>query len=315
MSSFRSVWNPADFETFWTPFTRVFQAFCVSHYTVYRPKLRSSWCRSLPFLLYFVGFASVHISFLAFNLFKGLFHTGHKRHTESPLMFYINCLSIFGTFATHLTTHLETFLQGKQEREIHEKLKKINDIFENKLNHKTDYKERRSKYVRKSLSVFVFAACLSAASSFIHVPISNHDKYFNQPILILAVLVIRSRGFHIALFLNTISDTLMDLQLLLKEQQIQSCQPTGSLARMTFKRENIRYIREIYSNIWLVKRMLSDCFGWSLITFLIEFSIEVINSSYWFYNNLNKYGSNSLHIRKIISIENLSAEKSVFFFI
>lgn len=279
--------------------------FCVSHYSLYRPKLRKSYLKSLPFFLYFMTIASAHISFLTLNLSKGIVHSGHRRHKESPLMFYINCLSIFGTFATHVTTHFETLLSGKKERELHQKLKKIHDIFTNKLNHKTDFKERRAKYVRKTLSVFIFAACLSAASSFIHVPISNHDKYFNQPILIIAVIIIRSRGFHIALFLNIISDTLMDLQFILKEQQIRSRQrPPGS---SHFKRENIRYIREIYSNVWLIKTTMSDAFGWSLITFLIEFSIEVINSSYWFYINLNKYESNSLHIHILLYNSSIGA--------
>lgn len=299
MSSLKTFVIPTDFETFFKPFTRVFQTLCVSHYSVFRPKLQKSFWRSLPFLLYFMVFASVHISYLTFNLSKGLFHSGHERHKESPLMFYINCLSIFGTFATHATIHLETLLSGKKEREIHEKLKKINDIFALKLNHEINYTERRAKYVRKTLLLFIFAACLSAASSFIHVPIANHDKYFNQRLLILAVIVIRSRGFHIALFLNTISDTLVDLQFILKEQQIKSRQRSGSIPAINFRRDKIRAIREVYSNVWLVKTLMSDCFGWTLITFLVEFSIEVINSSYWFYINLKKYESNSFHIRKM----------------
>lgn len=256
---------------------------------------------SLPFLLYFLSFASIHITFLTLNLKKGI-HEGHEhpfmKRRESPLMFYINCLSIFGTFATHITTHLETLFSGRRENEIHQKLKKINDIFATKLNYIIDYKARRIRYVRKTVSVFVFAWLLSAGSSLIRVPISKHDKYFNQPILILAVIIIRSRGCHIALLLSTIADILKDLQFLLREQQIKSHQRLGSSSGISYTRENIRYLREIYLNVWLVKTMMSDVFGWSLITFLIEFSIEVINSSYWVYINLNLYGSNSLNIRK-----------------
>lgn len=213
-------------------------------------------------------------------------------------MFYINCLSIFGTFATHITAHLETLLNEKRENKIHQKLKKINDIFATKLNHVIDYRARRVRYVKKTVMVFVFAWLLSAGSSLIKVPISNHDKYFNQPILILVVSIIRSRGCHVAFFLNTLADILNDLQILLKQQQIKSRQRPNDLVGMNYKRENIQYLREIYSNVWLIKTMISDCFGWSLITFLIEFSIEVINSSYWFYINLNAYGSNSLNIRE-----------------
>lgn len=302
MASLRSINIRSEFETFWKPFTRVFQVLCVSHYSLYRPKLRKNFLRSLPFLLYFLSFASVHIIFLTLNLTKG-FQEGHDhpftKRKESPLMFYINCLSISGTFATHITTHLETLLCGKRENEIHLRLKRINDIFATKFNHVVDHKARRLKYVRKIVSVFAFAWILSAGSSFIRVPVSNHDKYFNQPILILAVIIIRSRGCHIAIFLNIIADILNDLQILLKQQQIQSRQTSDQLIGIHYKRDNIQYLREIYSNVWLIKTLMSDCFGWSLITFLIEFSIEVINSSHWFYINLNAFGSNSLNIRKI----------------
>lgn len=284
-------------ETFWRPFTRVFQVMCVSHYSVYRSNLRDSFWKSLLFLLYFLVFASVHVTFLTLTLIKGI-HEGRDqqfmKHRESPLMFYINCLSIFGTFTTHATTHLETLLNGRRENEIHQKLKKINDIFATKLNYIIDHRARRLKCVRKTVSVFIFAWILSAGSSLVTLPISNHDKYFNQPLLIFTVAIIRCRGCHIALHLDTIADILKDLQFLLRRQQIKSHQKSDK----GYKRENIRYLREIYSNVWLIKTMMSDCFGWSLITFLVEFSIEVINSSYWFYINLNLYGSNSLNIRK-----------------
>lgn len=296
-----NITNPSEYETFWKPFTRYFQFMCVSHYSIYRPRLRNHFLKSLPFLLYFLVFASVHVVFLTLHLKKGIregVDLPFMKRKESPLMFYVNCLSIFGTFATHTTTHLETLLSGKRENDIHQKLKKINEIFATKLNYIIDYKARRIRYIRKTVTVFVFAWLLSLCSSLIKVPISNHDKYFNQPILILAVTVIRSRGCHIALVLNTISDILKDLQYLLRQQQINSLQRPGSPAGVNYKRENLRDLREIYSNVWYIKTRMSDCFGWSLITFLIEFSIEVINSSYWVYINLNLYGSNSLNIRK-----------------
>lgn len=299
MNPLRNVSVSREFETLSKPFIRIFQVLCVSHYSVYRPRLRNNFIRSLPFFLYFLTFALTHVIFLTLNLKRGIGEGNDpKRRKESPVMFYINCLSIFGTIATHATTHLETLLSGRRENEMHQKLKKINDIFTTKLNHFVDYKARRAKYVKKTVLFFVFTWLLSAGSSLIRVPISNHDKYFNQPLLILTVTVIRLRGCHVALFLNIIADILKDLQLLLKQQQIKSHQRCGNSTSIYYKRENLRFLREIYSNVWLVKSMISDCFGWSLITFLVEFSIEIINSSYWFYINLNMYGSNSLNIRK-----------------
>lgn len=161
----------SDFQTFWKPFTCIFQILCVSHYSIYRPWLQNSLFKSLPFLLYFLAFASIHLAFLTLNLMKGI-NEGHDftKRKESPLMFYINCLSIFGTFASHITTHIETLLSGKCENKIHQKLKKINDIFATKLNHVIDYKARRTRYTKNTVSVFVFAWILSAGSSLIECP-------------------------------------------------------------------------------------------------------------------------------------------------
>lgn len=152
------------------------------------------------------------------------------------------------------------------------------------------------KYLRQTVSVFVFTILLSILSSLIKLPISNHDKYFCQTIFIFAIIIIRCRACHIALFLNVITDILNDLQVSLKQHQTKSHnRPNDS----HFKRENTRYLREIYSNMWLIKTMLSGCFGWSILTYLFEFSIELINSSYWLFINVNSYGSNDLNTRKI----------------
>lgn len=280
-------------ETFWKPFTRAFQLLCVSHFSIYRAKIHG-----YLFLIYFLIVSTIHISLLAFDVNKGMNkennHSHHPEHKDSPLMLYVNCLSIFGRFATHMITHFETLLNGACEREIHRKLKKINIIFTSKLNYLVDYKAKRTKYIQKTVSVFAFATLLTVASSLVNAPLSNHDKYFSKTIFICAVIIVRFRGCHIAPFLNIIADALNDLQVLLMKHQMKCHQ-----RRLNDKRENIRYLREIYSNIWLVKKMLSDCFGWSLIIFLIEFSIEFINSSYWFYINLNSYGSIYSNVRKI----------------
>lgn len=298
---------PSEIEGFWKPFTRVFQLLCVSHFTVYRAKFRDNYLKTLPLLIYFLTFSTIHIALLAYDLNKGL-HEGHTHphhtiHKESPLMLYVNCLSIFGRFVTHIITHLETLLNGKREKEIHRRLKKINNIFKSKLNYSTDFNAKRKRYVRGTVSVFVIATLLTVASSLFRVPISNHDKFFSQTIFIFAIIIIRARGCYIALILNIITDILGDLQVLLKQQQTKSRQSTRDEAGINYKRENVRYLREIYSNVWLVKTMLSDCCGWSLITFLIEFSIELINSSYWFYINFYSHASNNLSIRKIIRNE------------
>lgn len=216
-------------------------------------------------------------------------------------MFYVNSLSIIGSMVVHIAIHVEALFRKKQEQKLYDKLKLIDDLFATKLNHLTDYKMRRSKYIRQNVVVSVFSVILAAASSFTTLPDLNKgiQIHFMKPIHIIPVFVIRCRWCYISIFLNAIADTLDDLQLLLKKHQLQSFEGANESSANSCAIEKMRYFREIYSNVCRIVMLMSDCFGWSLITFLIEFTFDVINASYWLYMNVHFYGSNNLNLRKI----------------
>lgn len=292
-----------EFDQFWKPFIRVFQVFCVSNYKVFQPQLRKQFWRSVIMLMCFLLFSAINILIVSIATKRGLQTESNPqknypiKHKESALMYYVNSLNVLGNFAVHLTVHLETLLTGKREEEIFQKLKIISNIFATKLNHVTDYKTRRVKYLRRIVVAFIVSLILSVASSFTTLPSFHHDKYFMQPILILAITINRARWCYVAIILFSLADTLNDLHVLLKKQQIlnyEQCSENGC------ERENIRYFRGIYSNIWLVISLLSDCFGWTFITFLVGFTFQTINAAYWIYINLNVYSSMSLNIRNLI---------------
>lgn len=289
----------------WQPFVRVFQMFCVSHYSIFRPDLRDNRLKSWLFLVYYLIFFAVHLSFIILTGLKSLrceqkLPESEQRlykHRESALMYYVNSLSILGGFSTHVISHLETLLCKKHEEEIFMKLNMIENIFATKLNHLVDYKMKRIKYIQQTVGMFVFVTVLAVASSFTNLPDLYHDKYFMQPILIFPVIINRFRWCYMALILHAIADILNDLQTLLKLQQIHSCDESTAQPEHAYAREKIRYFREIYSYVWFIITVLSDCFGWTFIFFLVEFTFEVINASYWLYINLTIYGSIQLNIR------------------
>lgn len=306
MNSPEKIVNLNAFQTLWTPFTRIFQALCVSHYSIFRPNLQENRYKSYLIRAYFLFVFAVHISLVSTSTINGLRCDKNateqifSKHKESSLMYYINCFTILGSFTTHLTSHLETLLHGKREADIYKKLQLIDHIFATKLNYMIDYQMKRAKYIKQIGSVFVLTIILAGASSFTSLPDMYHDKYFMQPILIFAVIVNRGRWCYIAFFLNAIADTLEDLQVLLAEQQIQSRKQNDESSESNFVREKIQYFREIYSNVWLVISYMSDCFGLSLITFLLEFTFEIISACYWIYINFSFYGSSDLNIRKSV---------------
>lgn len=289
-----------EFKSFWQPLARCMQTLCISHYCIFRPNLQHNRKKCILHLAYFFAFFAIHISIVVLITSKGLNHVPEQnkiKHKDSQLMFYVTSLSIISGFITHLITHLETLFNGKHDEEIYIKLNIITNILATKLNHATNFKARRPKYIQRTMGMFAFSTFLAAASSFVPLPKLYYEKYFLQPKLIFAVLIIRARWCYISFFLNTIADTLDDLQLLLKQQQSRSCQYASDHPEHKFERDKIRYFREIYTNVWYITTLMSNCFGCSLISFLVEFTFEVISASYWLYININFYGLTYLNIR------------------
>lgn len=291
-----------EFELFWKPFTRVFQTLGVSHYTIFRPEIYNNRLKSVALLLYYIILIAFHVLLLMITTYKGRCYESEKceaRYKGSPLMYYVNGLSVFGSIATHLSVHFENIFYGNQEDEICEKFKNIYGIFASRLNYRLNYKAKRVKYVR-IVGFYTFAIILSCTTAFSKLPDQYNDMFFMTPMMIFGVIITRARWLQISLFLNILSDTLEDLQSLLRQQQIRSSEETNEPSENRYTCQNIRYFRAIYSNIWLIVTMMSDYFGWSLIAFLVKVTLEFINGSYWLYVNWHMTQmSTALIFRKI----------------
>lgn len=294
-------YNPRAVKRFWQPFIRFFQFFCVSHYSTFYAT------DNIDRMIYYIVFSTLHIALMFYTLFSGL-HIHLKpsdKYKSSPLMFYVNLASVTGSFITHIAAHLEPLFTRKDEEEIYRKLSEINEIFATKLNYVTDFKIIRKKFLWHTMVFFIFSATLSFAYSFYSLPSDGFDMIVFLVNRVLAVVIIRTRRCQMTFLINTLSNILADLQILLKRQQ-KNYRP-NSPDSMVYSSENIRYLRDIYSNVWLLRNLISNCFGLSFITLLMEFSFDLINSSYWAYMNIKIFESPNLIIRKIlIKLKNLN---------
>lgn len=289
----------SEFDVLWKPFTSIFQAICVSNYSVFRPDLRENRFKSTMWLAYFISFSSIHLSIVysaTKNILSEMPDNSQMKHRESQLMFYVNIMTMIGGFFTHITSHLEPLFNGKREQMIYVKLKQIDHIFTTKLNYKTDHRARHTKYFRQTVMVFLLSTLLAALSSFTSMPDLYQEKYFMQPIFIFPAFIARSRWCYIAVIMNNIADNLFVLQSLLKEQQKQSVD--GNQNHQA--RGRIQCVREIYSQLWTITTLVSGCFGLSLICLLFEFMLEAVLAAYWLYINYKFYGSSDLNNRKNI---------------
>lgn len=306
-----SVGAVNEFRAFWTPFIRAVQLCCASNHNIFRSKQPKKSFKSFILLAYITLYIVINMSLVTLATVKGLqcesrLNNSYKpQHKESALMYYINSLTVLGNFITHLTVHLEALLCEKREKELFEKLKMVDTFFTKKLNHEPEYKVRRTKFIRKIVRAFMLSCILCTASSFSSLPEQHHDKYFMQPILILGCVTSRIRWCYIALVLSYVAETLNDLQILLRQHQIKNRNESNNESGNSDEYDKIRYIREIYSTIWFIIGLLSDCYGWTLITFLLSSTLQSINASYWLYINMSIYKSMDVNIRKSYFIQSV----------
>lgn len=287
-------YNPRAVKRFWQPFIRCFQFFCISHYSTFYAT------NHIDRMIYYIVFSALHIALMFYTLFNGLhIHLRPSdKYKSSPLMFYVNFASVTGSFITHIVAHSEPLFTRKDEEEIYRKLSEINDIFATKLNYVTDFKIIRKKFLCHTMVFFLFSASLSFAYSFFSLPSNGFNMIVFLVNRVLSIVIIRTRRCQMTFLINTMSNILADLQILLKRQQ-KNYRP-NSTESMVYSCENIRYLRDIYSNVWLLKNLISNCFGFSFISLLMEFSFDLINSSYWAYMNIKIFESSNLIIRKIL---------------
>lgn len=314
-----------EFEAFWRPFIRVVQLCCASNYKIFHLKYRKNSSKYFIMMAYFAFYIVINMSLVSLATVRGLQcepisnNTYKPQHKESALMYYVNSLTALGNFITHLTVHSEAVLCGEREMELFEKIKIVDTILTNRLKHQLNYKDRRRQFLRKIVSAFMVSCILCTASSFSTLPEQHHDKYFMQPILILGCVTNRIRWCYVAIVSSCVAETLNDLQILLRQNQIKNRKESKNGIENSDVYDKIRYIREIYSTIWCIIALLSDCYGWTLITFLLSSTLQSINASYWLYINMSIYKSMDVNLRKIrdmlIAIESIIFSIARFHFL
>lgn len=288
-----------EFETFWKPFERIYQILCVSHYSIYRPDLSNSFIKRFLLFIYFIFYSSLHIALIIYATNRGLYIevNPNVEFKRSPFMHYVNFMSTMGNVASHFTSHLEALCMAKNEKRLLQKFEEINAIFI-KLNCKMNYERIRKRYLQRTITYFTFITMMSVGSSFFSLSHTTTNKYTFLFIRFYAVTTIRSRGCYIALMLKNLAEFLENLQKSLDRHQ-QNCRRNwNELPETRCPMENIRHYRDIYTKLWIVKNLISDCFGWTLITFITQFTLDLINLSYWIYMNSTMIESTRITFRK-----------------
>lgn len=293
-------YNQRAFESFWKPFVRVFQLLGISHYSLFHTTDR------IGRMIYYITFSTLHIVLMFYTFWSGL-HINMiptKKYKTSPLMFYVNLASVSGTLVAHIVAHLEPLFARKHEHDIYRKLNEINEIFATKLNYVTDFKIIRKRFIWHIVMFYTFSTTISIVYSLYSMPTNAFDIILFLGNRVLSAIVNRARRCQLMFLIDSMGNILLDLQILLKRQQ-KSYRPNSG-ASIENSSENIRYLRDIYSSVWLLRNKISCCYGWSFIAILMEFAFDLINSSYWAYMNIKIYENTNMIIRKFFFVEGLN---------
>lgn len=280
----KRIFNAANFAAFWTPFIRISQYCCVSHFSLFR-----SDARYVANVVYFVLFSLIHgfgIAYASIGFLRGR-NIPHNQHKESPSMYYVKTACALLGPLIHSIVHIEALLKGDDERQLYQHFSDIHRIFATKLRYSVDYKRLQTRY-RKISAIFLVAMVITCISFYcMEVMAAPHLRAW----LVVCYFITRVREYQIALVLTALRDTLLDLGVLLRRHQLEH-------DRTQRHPENIQHFRKIYSLAWSVRCCISKCYGWTMVAFLAQFTLDLIQSAYWMFINMKYFDSRNFTIRE-----------------
>lgn len=285
----QTPYNPNAINLFWKPFIRVFQAFSVSHYSIFRPKHHPGH------LVYFIAYSLFNVITNMYSLNR-IYLSDKIVYEKSHIMYYVSFSTILNHTIVSFTYHSEAFFSLKKQQKIVQKLSEINEVFATKLNYNTDFDAIKKKFIRHT------ATCLICISMFyiggaIHSPPTDGSIYTFLLMRIVATSTTIMRRFQIAIHINSITNILTELKILL-EKQHKAYRPSSKKLKRSSQYETLQHIRAVYSNVWVISKLIDGCFGWTLVMLLIDFFFDLINSTYQCYLNISVYKSTHKTIRK-----------------
>lgn len=279
-----------DFFHFWKPFLTVFQSVGISHYSLMRPALKNQHLKRnllrLHAVLIFLIQILICVYFLKWKLHAKVLTL--QKFLVSPIFEVVNYGTRFSLVLSYLVIPFETFFKRHTEQTILDTFQRIDDVFKKNLKYPIDYAAHRRRQLKRMWTSFVGLAILVTAN--VSLMLSFHSEYFTQLPFNFIFIMSRMRIFQIAFYINELVDLLNDLKMSMRRQQL----------RMKYNSagwKDIQYARKVYSNIWLLKTLIGECFGYSMILLVSDFIVKMLNGAYWFYLASESMKSDLLNMR------------------
>lgn len=298
MSRSRNSSPDLDFVHFWQPFVRIFQFFSIAHYGLLRLKTSKNY-RFKLFLsrsyIVFIILIRLIVAYFYAKLSLPTRYVEMKKYSVSPVFVGVNGVTKFILVLPFIVIPIETFFKRRTERAIFETLQHIDDMFKKNLKHSIDYRTHRRRQLRKIWLYLAGVTFVIFSSVSINISILNPKYSHGVLIFVYIFAAMLIRVFQFTFFINELTDLLGELRIVMQRQQQRAkYNPT--------RWKDIQFVRKVYSKIWFLRKLIGECFGYSMILFVVDSAVKVIDSAYWFYLNNESLKSISLHIGQYIVV-------------
>lgn len=281
-----------DFMNFWKPIVGTFQFFCISHYGIFRHELKSQPLKLNSHRLFFILNVSIQLMSSGYNVLQLQTQSPTmEKYNVSPIFTYVNFGTKFTLSLSIMMISLETYFKRNKEQQLFETLQCIDKIFKKKLKHDIDYRAQRRRQMRNICIYFTVITTIIISSLSINISIARVNVRTFLGILFFAYVFVlsRMRVFQIALLVNAVGDLLAELEISMRRQQQRT---KYNPARW----KDVQYCRKIYSKIWHLSTLISDCFGYSMVLFVANSTVQIIGAAYWNYLNIDSINSSIVHL-------------------
>lgn len=172
-------------------------------------------------------------------------------------------------------------------------------MLQNHLKAKIDYGQLQTKYMKIEFFQYLVATMVPYFFSFfINMPVFLLPYVYRiyNAFLLITCLFIRLRIFQVILIVGVLKENLRQINLSL---QAHAKHLTELRKRIQIRPhrpytigDELMYCQQVYAEMCLIPKYLSDCFGWSLVIIVLHVMYDITTAFYWTFVNFHSFKLN-----------------------
>lgn len=266
-------------------FCYFFDVFCISHTNAVESN--KLWVKVLLHTHIFCNAAFLLICHhIIYQMLAKSMQKNYERN-QNTLFIYINYSEFVTNLSSQLIAHIEAFMNRHRYQRLLDNLQQIESLFKINLNYQIDYGRFRWHHIWNVWGYFTLTFLLLYGSHLFFPSETDAEESFTSFGIILygyIMLIVRLRTLQVNMFIRLLGDFQIHMNEVLAKHQ---CSNVYYAKRLNVDGEAILECNYIYMNIWHASKLISECFGWSMVATCVQSLVDIMNTVYWtFVNNV-----------------------------